>query len=402
MKTSPTVDTAADAPVAIDDVADLGDLNATSGLTGLAAPAEAPWGMTDERASLDTMLIALIACKGSDLHLTVGAPPSIRIHGALATLPDYDRMKPRDTQALLKAAATPDQWRQFEATHELDFAYSIAGLSRFRVNVYSQRGSCAAVFRAIPHFIKPLEDLGVPDSVAKFAHLHRGLVLVTGPTGSGKTTTLASLVDLANRTRSAHIVTIEDPIEFLHEHKRSLVNQREVGADTGSFSTALKHALRQDPDIILVGELRDLETTATALTAAETGHLVLATLHTQSASQTVNRIIDIFPSHQQSQVRSQLSTALQGVVTQALAPRADGTGRAVVTEVMLGTPAIRNLIREGKTHQISSFMQAGGGDGMLAFDQHLAERVHNQIVSFEQALEICHSPEEFKRLARRG
>jgi twitching motility protein PilT len=262
--------------------------------------------------------------------------------------------------------------------------------------------SCAAVFRAIPHTIKPLEDLGVPESVAKFAQLHRGLVLVTGPTGSGKTTTLASLLDLANRTRSAHIVTIEDPIEFLHVHKRSLVNQREVGADTNSFATALKHALRQDPDIILVGELRDLETTSTALTAAETGHLVLATLHTQSAAQTVDRVIDIYPSHQQHQVRAQLSLTIQGVITQALVPRADGEGRAIVTEIMMGTPAIRNLIREGKSHQIPSFMQAGAASGMLAFDQHLAERVRDEIVSFDDALLVCHSSDEFKRLARRG
>jgi twitching motility protein PilT len=370
-------------------------------LTNLSG-SDGPTGMSDERASLDTMLVALIESKGSDLHLTVGAPPTIRVHGGLDYLPDYDTMKPVRTEALLRAAATSEQWQRFEQTRELDFAYSIPGLSRFRVNVYRQRGSCAAVFRAIPHIIKPLEELGVPDSVARFAQLHRGLVLVTGPTGSGKTTTLASLLDLANRTRSAHIVTIEDPIEFLHEHKRSLVNQREVGADTGSFSIALKHALRQDPDIILVGELRDLETTSTALTAAETGHLVLATLHTQSAAQTIDRVIDIFPAHQQHQIRAQLSTTLQGVVTQALAPRADGSGRVIVTEIMLGTPAIRNLIREGKSHQIPSFMQAGRGDGMLAFDQHLAERVRNQIVSFERALLMCHSAEEFKRLAGRG
>jgi twitching motility protein PilT len=224
---------------------------------------------------------------------------------------------------------------------------------------------------------------------------------VTGPTGSGKTTTLASLLDLANRTRSAHIVTIEDPIEFLHAHKRCLVNQREVGADTASFALALKHALRQDPDIILVGELRDLETTSTALTAAETGHLVLATMHTQSAAQTIDRVIDVFPPHQQQQIRAQLSTALQAVVTQALCPRADGTGRTIVTEIMTATPAIRNLIREGKNHQIPSFMQSGASAGMLSFDQHLAERVRQQIITYEQALDLCHSHEDFKRLARR-
>jgi len=359
----------------------------------------APSDQGPERLSLDAMLVALVDAHGSDLHVTVGAPPTIRVHGGLTYLPDYECLKPADTAMLVRAAVNSEQWNQFERTQELDFAYSVEGVSRFRVNLYSQRGSHAAVFRAIPHKIKPLDELGVPESVARFAQLHRGLVLVTGPTGSGKTTTLASLLDLANRTRSAHIVTIEDPIEFLHEHKRALINQREVGADTTSFSTALKHALRQDPDIILVGELRDLETTSTALTAAETGHLVLATLHTQSASQTVDRVIDIFPPHQQQQVRSQLSMALQGVVTQALCPRADGNGRAVVTEIMVATPAIRNLIREGKTHQIPSFMQSGGGDGMLSFDQHLAERVRHRIITYDQALNLCHSAEEFKRLA---
>jgi twitching motility protein PilT len=384
----------------------LNSMNDHSGLSGYqTAPAPAATATatySDERDSLDTMLVALVRSNGSDLHITVGAPPTIRQHGGLRHLPDYDRLRPAETEALLKSVVTAEQWSKFERVHELDFAYSIKGLSRFRVNVYRQRGSVAAVFRAIPHYIRPLEELGVPDAVARFATLHRGLVLVTGPTGSGKTTTLASLLDQANRTRDAHIVTIEDPIEFLHEHKRSLVNQREVGPDTGSFATALKHALRQDPDIILVGELRDLETTSTALTAAETGHLVLATLHTQSAAGTIDRIIDIFPPHQQHQIRSQLSTALQGVVTQALAPRADGLGRAIITEVLLATPAIRNLIREGKIHQIPSFMQAGGNEGMLTFDQHLAERVRQRVITYDQALDMCHSPEEFDRLTRRG
>jgi twitching motility protein PilT len=355
----------------------------------------------DEQASLETMLVAMIDAGGSDLHLTAGAPPTIRVHGGMRALPDYDRLLPTDTGMLVRAAVNDEQWGHFEQHHELDFAYSIEGVSRFRVNLYIQRGSCGAAFRAIPHEIKSLDLLGVPDSVGRFAQLPRGLVLVTGPTGSGKTTTLAALLDLANRTRSAHIMTIEDPIEFLHPHKRCLVNQREVGADTASFATALRHALRQDPDIILVGELRDLETTATALTAAETGHLVLATLHTQSAAQTIDRVIDIFPPHQQQQVRAQLSSALQGVVTQALAPRADGTGRTIVTEIMVATPAIRNLIREGKNHQIPSFMQSGAKDGMLSFDQHLADRVREHIITFEQALDLCHSAEDLKRLARR-
>jgi twitching motility protein PilT len=356
---------------------------------------------SDERASLDTLLMALVQARGSDLHLTVGVPPTVRVNGHLRQLADYDKLTPDDTAVLARAALTEEQWRRFQADHELDFAYSLEGISRFRVNLYAQRGSYGVAIRSIPHMIKSLDELGVPDSVAKFAQLHRGLVLVTGPTGSGKTTTLAAIIDLANRTRSSHIVTIEDPIEFLHEHKSCVVNQREVGADTMSFAMALKHALRQDPDIILVGELRDLETTSTALTAAETGHLVLATLHTQSAAQTVERIIDMFSPHQQQQVRAQLAMALQGVVTQSLAPRADGSGRAVVTEIMFATPAIRNLVREGKTHQIPSFMQAGGAEGMLSFDQHLAELVQKDVITYEQGLGLCHAAEEFKRLARR-
>ncbi|GAA3440874.1 type IV pilus twitching motility protein PilT [Planomonospora venezuelensis] len=356
----------------------------------------------EARRTLNAMLVSLVDERGSDLHLTAGAPPAIRVDGRLLQLQHFGNLAPGDTAMLLRAAVSEAQWTRFERDQELDVAYSIEGVSRFRANFYQQRGSYGAAFRAIPHEIKPLEELGLPDSVARFAHLPRGLVLVTGPTGSGKTSTLAGLVDLANRTRSGHIVTIEDPIEFLHPHKRCIVNQREVGADTSSFSQALKHALRQDPDIILVGELRDLETTATALAAAETGHLVLATLHTQSAAQTIDRVIDIFPPHQQQQVRTQLSTALQGVVTQALAPRADGTGRAVIAEIMVATPAIRNLIREGKNHQIPSFMQSGSGGGMISFDQHLAERVRAQLITFDHALEICHSAEEFKRLAGRA
>jgi twitching motility protein PilT len=355
----------------------------------------------DQRASLDTMLVSMIDAQGSDLHLTAGSPPRMRVHGSLRALPGYEQLGANETELLVRAACSADQWARFQMDRELDFAYSINGVSRFRVNLYLQRGSCAAAFRAIPHNIKSLDELDVPESVARFASLHRGLVLVTGPTGSGKTTTLAALLDLANRTRDAHIVTIEDPIEFLHPHKRCLVNQREVGADTASFSVALKHALRQDPDIILVGELRDLETMSTALTAAETGHLVLATLHTQSAAQTVDRVIDIFPPHQQPQVRAQLAMAIEGVVTQALCRLADGSGRTVITEVLSATPAIRNLIREGKNYQIPSFMQTGGSEGMVTFDQHLAHRVRSQLVTYEQALDLCHSAEDLKRLTGR-
>ncbi|GAA2522157.1 type IV pilus twitching motility protein PilT [Winogradskya consettensis] len=363
-----------------------------------AGPAEPGAG---DLAVLDQMLVSLVEARGSDLHLTVGSPPMIRVDGGLRALPGYGKLNSADTAMLARAAVSGAQWTTFQQVQELDFAHSIVGVSRFRGNLYIQRNSCGAVFRAIPHKIKPLDELGMPDSVARFAHLPRGLVLVTGPTGSGKTTTLASVLDLCNRSRASHIITIEDPIEFLHPHKRSVVNQREVGSDTETFAQALKHALRQDPDVILVGELRDLETTATALTAAETGHLVLATLHTQSATQTIDRVIDIFPPHQQLQIRAQLAASLQGVVTQALAPRADGKGRAVICEILTATPAIRSLIREGKSHQIPSFMQAGGNDGMLSFDQHLADRVREGVINMQAALEICHSSDELKRLIGR-
>jgi twitching motility protein PilT len=348
------------------------------------------------------MLVALVEAGGSDLHLTVGTPPMLRVDGALRPMRGFGTLGAAQLAALLRAAVDEARWQRFTRDNELDFAYDLEGVSRYRVNLYAQRGAYGGVFRAIPHQIKDLAELEVPESIARFAQLPRGLVLITGPTGSGKTTTLAALLDLANRTRSAHIVTIEDPIEFLHQHKRSIVNQREVGTDTASFATALKHALRQDPYIILVGELRDLETTATAITAAETGHLVLATLHTSSAAQTIDRIIDIFPPHQQQQVRAQLSTALSGVVTQALCPRADRPGRTVITEILLATPAVRNLIREGKNHQIPSFMQAGAADGMLSFDQHLTQRVRDQIISAERAFELCHSADDLRRLLGRA
>ena len=335
-------------------------------------PRELP--RSDARDALDTLARGDgDHAGGSDLHLTVNAPPMIRVHGDLRAAAGLrpahaGRHRPCWSASIL----TPEQWLRFETDLELDLAYDVPGLSRFRVNLFQQRNAYGAVMRAIPHDIKQLHELGIPDQIAGSPTLPRGLVLVTGPTGSGKTTTLAALLDLANRTRRDHIVTIEDPIEFLHTHKKCLVNQREVGVDTGSFAEALKRVLRQDPDIILVGELRDLETVSTAITAAETGHLVLATLHTQSAAQTIDRVIDIFPPHQQQEIRAQLSTALQGVVTQALCKTADGQGRTVVCEVMFATAAIRNLIREGKNHQIPSFMQSSGADGMLTFDQHLA------------------------------
>ncbi|HZQ77069.1 MAG TPA: type IV pilus twitching motility protein PilT, partial [Acidimicrobiia bacterium] len=284
---------------------------------------------------------------------------------------------------------------------ELDTSHSIPGVGRFRVNVLRQRDSVGAVMRVIPHEIVPLGALGLPDAVANFASLQRGLVLVTGPTGSGKSTTLASLIDLINTSKPVHIMTVEDPIEFLHHHKRAVVNQRELGEDTHSFSAALKHVLRQDPDVILVGEMRDLETIATALTAAETGHLVFATLHTQDAPQTVDRIIDVFPAHQQQQIRVQLATSLQGVVTQQLVPLTGGQGRTVAVEIMVATPAIRNLIREGKVHQIYSALQAGARFGMRSMDQSLAELVRTGRVAFDVAVERAANAEDLRRLLGR-
>jgi twitching motility protein PilT len=368
----------------------------------LDAPGVAVTARTEMREALDTMLAMLVEFGGSDLHLTVDSPPMIRVHGDLHPLPDYPKMTARDTAELVRSVLSDAQWERFESHLEIDLAYDLPGISRFRVNCFQQRNAYGSVMRAIPHVIKPLHELGIPDQIARFARLPRGLVLVTGPTGSGKTTTLASMLDLANSERRDHIVTIEDPIEFLHHHRRCVVNQREVGVDTSTFSEALKRVLRQDPDIILVGELRDLETVSTALTAAETGHLVLATLHTPSAAQTIDRVIDIFPPHQQQEIRAQLSTALQGVVTQALVKRADGTGRTVVCEIMFATAAIRNLIREGKNHQIPSFMQSSGKDGMLTFDQHLAQRVAEGAINYEQGLSLCHAVEEFRRLAGRA
>ncbi len=355
----------------------------------------------DGDIDLDGALRAMIESGGSDLHLTSGAQPMIRLDGGLRPLDGFPVMYADTLQRTLYAILNQKQRERFEEELELDLAYAVRGVSRFRVNMYKQRDSIGAAFRMIPYEIKPLEDLGVPPVVANFAGLPRGLVLVTGPTGSGKSTTLAAIVDLANRTRSDHIMTVEDPIEFLHRHKKSLINQREVGADTHSFANALKHVLRQDPDIILVGEMRDLETISVALTAAETGHLVFATLHTSDAAQTIDRIIDVFPAYQQDQVRTQLASALQGVVCQTLCKKANGKGRAVATEVMLATPAIRNLIREGKTHQIYSAMQAGAAQGMHTMDQHLADLVKSSRITYEVGLEKCHHIEDFNRLVGR-
>ncbi|WP_061962169.1 type IV pilus twitching motility protein PilT [Demequina flava] len=347
-------------------------------------------------------LRAMLRAGASDLHITSGAPPMMRVDGNLVPVEGMEKQIPDSIQRSVYGILTQKQRETFEEQLELDFSYALVGEARYRVNIYQQRNAIGAAFRVIPYEIKPLEALGVPATVSNFAGLPRGLVLVTGPTGSGKSTTLASLIDLVNRNRSSHIMTVEDPIEFLHRHKSSLVNQREVGTDTHSFQKALKHVLRQDPDVILIGELRDLETIQVALTAAETGHLVFGTLHTQDAAQTISRIIDVFPSEQQAQVQTQLGSALQGVVCQALCRRSDGPGRAVATEVMIATPAIRNLIREGKTHQIYSMLQAGSRQGMHTMDQHLAQLVKMGRISYETGVEMCHHLEDFNRLCGRA
>lgn len=361
-----------------------------------APPSTGDWAGVRLRELLDHV----IAVGGSDLHLTAGVPPTVRLHGELVPVGGWEQLTSADTEALVRAVLVEDQWADFAVGQELDLAYSIPGLSRFRVNVYRQRGSVGAAFRTIPQQIRPLDELGLPDSVEAFSQLPRGLVLVTGPTGSGKSTTMASLLDVANRTRTGHIVTIEDPIEYLHSHGRCIVNQREVGVDTAGFAVALRQVLRQDPDIIMIGELRDLETTSVAMTAAETGHLVLATMHTQSAAQTIERMVDIYPPHQQHQIRSQLAGCLQGVVTQELAPLRTGSGRTVVCEVMVVSSAIRTLIREAKTHQITSAIQSASELGMVTFDQHLAQRYAEQLITQRTALDLAHDPAEFRRTTR--
>ena len=369
------------------------------------SPAEEEKLLMFERSNaldLDAALIALIERGGSDLHLTVGVPPTIRVHGELTPLHGLPVLNAADLQQAIYALLTQRQREQFENNLELDISYSIPGRARFRVNVFQQRDAMGAVMRVIPFEIKSIEELAIPKQVADFAHLPRGFVLVTGPTGSGKSTTLAALIDIINRERACHIMTVEDPIEFLHEHKRSVINQRELGTDTLSFGSALKHVLRQDPDVILVGEMRDLETIQVALTAAETGHLVFGTLHTQDAPQTVDRVIDVFPPHQQEQIRVMLAGSLQGVVCQQLLKTTDGQGRVAACEVMIATSGIRNLIREGKTHQMYSALQAGKSHGMVTMDQSLATLVKAGKITYEAALERCSQVADFKRLAGRA
>jgi twitching motility protein PilT len=344
-------------------------------------------------------LLAKVAELGaSDLHLTVGIPPSVRIDGQISPLEGFPVLNGSEIRRMLYAVFSQRQREKFENDLELDTSYSVPNLGRFRVNLFVQRDSVGAVMRAIPYEIVPLEQLGLPMSITTLANRPRGLVLVCGPTGSGKSTTLASLVDVVNTNKAVHIMTVEDPIEFLHQHKRAIINQREVGEDTKSFASALKHVLRQDPDVILVGELRDLETISTALTAAETGHLVFGTLHTQDAPQSIDRMIDVFPAFQQQQIRVQLAAALQGVVCQQLLPRVSGRGRAVACEVLIATAAVRNLVREGKTHQIYSTMQAGGRYGMQTMDQSLAGLVKSGQVGLDTAVERCANEDDLRRL----
>ncbi|HEX6776110.1 MAG TPA: type IV pilus twitching motility protein PilT [Methylomirabilota bacterium] len=345
-------------------------------------------------ATMHDLLTIMIERGASDLHITTGTPPQIRLHGKLTPLTQFERLTPQDTQRLAYSVLNEGQKQKFEEDNELDLSFGIQGLARFRCNVYRQRGAVASAIRVIPIKIRTFDELGLPTIVEQLADRPKGLILVTGPTGSGKSTTLAAMVDKINNERTEHIMTIEDPIEFVHHHKKCLVNQREVFSDTQSFKNALKYILRQDPDVVLVGEMRDLETISAALTIAETGHLTLGTLHTNSCAQTINRIIDVFPTSQQSQVRAQLSLVLEGVLSQQLIPTPDGRGRVMSLEIMVTTPAIRNLIREEKIHQIYSAMQAGQKFGMQTMNQSLLDLVQKRKISREEALNRSTLPEE--------
>ncbi len=347
--------------------------------------------------SLRNLLTEMIGKSASDLHLTVGERPKIRVDGDLVNSQYPKPLAPKDTLSLTYSILTEAQKKRFETDDELDFSFGVQNLSRFRGNAYKQRGCVALAIRQIPYEIQTVEKLGLPPILNRLAERPRGLVLVTGPTGSGKSTTLAAMLDKINKERKSHIITIEDPIEFIHRHQNSVVNQREVGADTRSFAAALKYALRQDPDVILIGEMRDLETISAALTIAETGHLVLATLHTNSAAESVNRIIDAFPSHQQPQVRAQLSFVLEGVVTQTLIPKARGRGRVAAAEVMVCTPAIRAVIRDEKIHQIYSLMQAGKKHGMQTMNDSLQMLYLKNEITLEEALKRSGDPQELLR-----
>jgi twitching motility protein PilT len=352
--------------------------------------------------SIDDLLERTVAAGASDLHVTAGCEPAIRVNGVLERLEDLGALTPADTQQLLYRITSTEQQKHLEIKRQLDMSYAVAGLARFRVNVYFQRESLGAAFRLIPARLKTLEELGLPPVLHELATKPRGLVLVTGPTGSGKSTTLAAMIDEINSTRRDHIMTIEDPIEFVHRHKRCIVNQREIGPDATTFAEALRGALRQDPDVILLGEMRDLETIATALTAAETGHLVFATLHTQDAPSTVDRLIDVFPAAQQEQVRVQIASTLQAVITQTLIPRADGNGRIAALEILIPDDAVRNLIRQAKVEQVYSVMQTGGKRGMQTLEQSLAELIGRGLVSQETALSRSSRPEQLLGLLQRA
>jgi twitching motility protein PilT len=357
--------------------------------------AEAPEAL---RVNLQQLLKAMIDKGASDMHITTGAAPLLRVDGAVMPL-KLPPLSPMDTKQLCYSVLTEEQKIIFERNNELDFAFGIKNLSRFRGNLFLQRGAVAGAFRTIPFRIRSFDELGLPPVVAELAQKPRGLVLVTGPTGSGKSTTLAAILDKINSETRQHIVTIEDPIEYVHPHKNCVVNQREIGSDTSSFKTALKHILRQDPDVVLVGEMRDLETIEAALTIAETGHLVFGTLHTNSSVQTINRIVDVFPTHQQQQIRAQLSFVLAGVLSQLLLPRADGPGRALALEIMVPNPAIRNLIRDDKVHQIYSAMQVGQDrHAMQTMNQSLYVLFEKKLISYEEAIGASSDPDELRNM----
>jgi twitching motility protein PilT len=352
-------------------------------------------------ASIQGFLEMIVQNGATDLHVSSGSPPLMRVAGKLTPLP-FPSLSASETKHLCYSLLTDSQRHRFEEENELDFSFGIRGLSRFRGNLFVQKGTVGGAFRLIPYEVRGLAELGLPPVAGELTKLPRGLVLVTGPTGSGKSTTLASMIDKINRERQEHIVTVEDPIEFVHEHRKCLVNQREVFADTHGFSQALRHVLRQDPDVVLIGEMRDLETVASALTVAETGHLVLSSLHTNSAVQTINRIIDIFPSNQQPQVRAQLSLVLQGVVSQQLIPRLDSRGRVLAVEIMIPNPAIRNLIREEKIHQIYSQMQVGQlRFGMQTMSQSLVDLYQRRLISYEETVGHATEPDEVRAVLGR-
>src|SRR5262245_3520212 len=352
--------------------------------------------------SIDELLSGMHELGASDLHVAAGSPPLVRVHGELHPLEDVSPLEADDTQQLLYRILSTEQQKRLEIERQIDMSYAISGVARFRVNVFFQRDAVGAAFRLIPYKILTLEELRLPTSLHEMAQRPRGLVLVTGPTGSGKTTTLAALIDEINRNRAGHILTIEDPIEFLHRHRRCLVNQREIGSDASGFAESLRAALRQDPDVILLGEMRDLETISTALTAAETGHLVFATLHTRGAAGTIDRIIDVFPSEQQGQVRAMLASSLEGVVTQTLLPTADGQGRVAALEILIPDYAVRNLIRQRKLEQIYSVMQTGTARGMQTMEQALCDLVLRGTVSREVALDSSSYPDQLVGLLERS